>query len=131
VLDALRGRDQSRIHHFALEILVHDFFAFLQDADHAVAFFAAGLFAEAFENFLQALDVSTRLFEMSLDTRAKFIGSGGLSQFRQSFHQTVFSVVNVLQFIDVKILQCVVLHDSPLSGSSMSMSSTAAGLMPR
>lgn len=73
VLDTLSSRDESRVHHFALEILVHDFFAFLYEALHACAFLAGGLFVKSVKNFFEALDVPLGLFEMGLEAGAEIV----------------------------------------------------------
>src|SRR5262249_25236708 len=92
---------------------VHDFFAFFDEAHHAVALLARRFFAETLKYFLQAFDVSAGLLKMSFETRAQVIGRRGLCQFRQSLHQSIFGVVDVFQFVDIEISQSVMLHGIP------------------
>ena len=106
VLGALAGRDQAGVHRRVVELLLHDRLALLDDAGNAVAVLALDLFVEAGKHALEALDLTARLLEMSLERRAQLGRGCRLRELRQRLYQLFLRVVGVTQFIHESIVQC-------------------------
>src|SRR5207249_2733627 len=61
------------------------------------------------ENLFKALDMAPCLLEVLFERTAEFRRTGSLGHFRQGLHQSLFGVVDVLEFVHVKVFKT--LHD--------------------
>ena len=95
MLDALCGADDCGIFDGVFVIFLHGLGAFLDQAFHAHALLARGLFAQQFEDLLQTRHMFGGLAQMVFE---------GLTQLfvRRGLHQLVFRVIKVPQFVDIK-----------------------------
>src|SRR5579883_286041 len=110
MFDALHGRNNGGVHHGLLVILIQDLLAFIENPGHAHAFSPAWLFSERRKYLLEAVNVTSRLLKMLLDSVPQFFRIRMLRHFRQRLEQAIFRVVEIFQLIDIEIAESVVFH---------------------
>src|SRR5579883_143135 len=96
MFDALRGGNNGGVHHGLLVVLMKDLLAFIENPDHAHAFFPAGLFSERRKYLLEAVNVTSGLLKMLLDSVPQFFRIRILGHLRQRLGQAIFRVIEIL-----------------------------------
>ena len=87
-----------------------DFVAFLDDAFHAFAGFAAGLFVQRLEDLFQTGDLGLGNVEMFLQRILQLGVISRVDQLGQCVGNLIFRVVQVAQFFQIKLLQVFQFH---------------------
>ena len=107
MLDALGRRNQREVggRILLLFAFLHDLLAFLDQAHHALARLGAGILAEQFEAFVDALDLTLGLGQMLLEQFPQLVEPRGLRHLGKRFGQLLLGVENVTQFMEQEIGQ--------------------------
>jgi hypothetical protein len=105
VFHALRGANEFGIADRVWRIFLNRFFAFLDQSLHGVTGFPFRLCAEKLEAAIQAVDVLSGLLKMLLETFLQFLVRRSFRHFRQRFHELVFGIVEVAEFVDEEITE--------------------------
>jgi len=90
VLNPLRGGDQAHIQDFRLGIFRHQLGALFQQAFHAFASLALGLFLELFEDLFQALHMLLGFEQMAFKRGAQLLGCCRFNHLGQRLDDLVF-----------------------------------------
>src|ERR1700710_2207845 len=110
MFDSLSSCEQAGVERFAALVLVHDLFAFLEDALDGLAGFSLGALTYRLKYLLQTLDLLFGFVAMSEEGVFEFFRSGRLRHLRKRLEDLPLGKVDILQSVVKKVVEFFLNH---------------------